>query len=306
MPEPTIIRGYLSNTQANVSLMMAVGLGVLGVLVGAAVDTARLTSHDQKLQNALDASTLYVASLGMESEEDYSAEAHQLLEERLAHLNLKNLDSNFRILHGQIEGTARADLNLFFRGFLGKENSGVAATTIVKIPTDTPCIVALNTSKTGALLLNSGANVQTNDCEVHIHSSSSTAAIINSGSSLDASRTCVAGETLVNVGGGTGNIETNCTPDPDPLAGLYPEPDSTVCDFHDTTYQSSVNNLTPGVYCGVHIFQGSPFKVNMASGLYVIKMVPGFPMVGNGMGKASHFTSLMIPRCNLIVVLRFH
>ena len=52
--------------------MMAVGLGVLGVLVGAAVDTARLTSHDQKLQNALDASTLYVASLGMESEEDYS------------------------------------------------------------------------------------------------------------------------------------------------------------------------------------------------------------------------------------------
>ena len=61
MPEPTIIRGYLSNTQANVSLMMAVGLGVLGVLVGAAVDTARLTSHDQKLQNALDASTLYLS-----------------------------------------------------------------------------------------------------------------------------------------------------------------------------------------------------------------------------------------------------
>lgn len=259
---------FFSNQNGNVSVVLAVCITMVGMMVGTALDLSRLTSADQKLQDALDAATLLAAKSTGDSPK---VDANIFLNEMVNDLTIFDLSSDFQFDGNQVIGTARAELNLVFGGLLGKDTSSIGARTVVNVPSEGPCIIVLNESRFSSLLLNTGAHIDASHCEVHVHSDTTQSVTVNSGARLESKKICVAGSAYLNTGGVVEGLEPDCTPDGDPYAGRVPVPNSTSCDYPTANYSSSQTQLQPGVYCGWHNFQGVGSQIDLAPGLYVLR-----------------------------------
>jgi hypothetical protein len=273
---------FLRDRGGNISLLFGAAL-VPTVMAGAvAVDYSRLSSQRTQIQAALDAAVLagVIAGIGQ-----HDAAARLVFGSNVPSGVVVTAQSYQLAGDGTLTGNASASVPMRMSGFLGREAYSVtvssaarmgAPTTreeIVIVPEPPPaqdgaCVLVLDPSGSQALLVNSGAEVDTPQCEIHVRSTANPAAIFNSGTSLNAKRFCIAGADVIQNSTTTRNLETGCSTVSDPFAGRYAAP-STACTIFGQNYLGDVT-LNPGVYCGWFNFN-SATNVTFNPGVYVIK-----------------------------------
>ena len=94
-----------------------------------------------------------------------------------------------------------------------------------------------------SLLVNSGAQIDARDCEIHVRSTAVPAAIFNSGSKLDTKKICIKGALIIDNGGTHPNVATSCAAEADPFAGAFPEPSSSSCTYSNGNYSGGTVTL---------------------------------------------------------------
>ncbi|MDE1994932.1 MAG: pilus assembly protein [Rhizobiaceae bacterium] len=175
---------------------------------------------------------------------------------------------------GSLTGSFQRPLKTSFLGMIGLNTFNINVTsTAIAAPqtaaaTASPCIYVL-ANKTQALLVNSGANVASDKCEIEVDSTSNPAFIMNSNAALKTAEFCVKGTQYINNGGTITNFHAGCSVDPDPYAGKLTEPAAPSSCTSDSPISASTYTLQPGVHCNT-TFNGSP-TITFAPGLHIIK-----------------------------------
>lgn len=131
-----------------------------------------------------------------------------------------------------------------------------------------PCITVLANSGQ-ALLLNSGAQMDAPNCEVHVHSTKDPAFIMNAGVNLKIAKLCVKGTKYIKNGGTVTKLETGCNVAADPYAGKIPEPAVPSTCQTSGAKDGTSHTLNPGAHCWVN-FNGSP-TITFKPGLHIIR-----------------------------------
>ncbi len=178
--------------------------------------------------------------------------------------------AQFVLGDGLLEGAAARPLEMTIGlGFLTRDRMiRVSAQARFAVPETPPCISVLANSEQ-ALLLNSGANLQAKDCEVHVHSQKNAAIVLNAGVKVTAEKLCVKGNKILNNGGSAPGLETNCAVAPDPYAGKFAEPTVPGSCTTSGARDGTTHSLKPGLHCSVN-FNGSP-KLTFEPGLHIIR-----------------------------------
>lgn len=252
---------------------IAIMFGLLGLLLfavaGFAIDYTRATSLEDRIRQSLDAAVL----AGLKAAPGESTEvAEHVFAANMGDFDLQSVKVSFSSPEkGQLTGTASAVMPTHLAAVVGVDNMQINAnaTGAVNQP-GRVCIMALDSSVSQALLVNSGAEIDAPDCEIHVHSKANPAAIFNSGTTLDTKRICIKSSSIIDNGGSHPNTYAPCEPAADPYAGKFPEPANTACDYSNLNFNGGTVKLTPGVYCGWVNFNSHP-DVTLAPGTYVIK-----------------------------------
>jgi len=175
-----------------------------------------------------------------------------------------NADSSFT-------GKVSANVPANFLALAGIKTIAISVSATAKLGSSTTaCILVLDRSASQSLLMNSGADIEAPTCEVHVASAGNPAAIFNAKSTLNTSRTCLAGTSIIDNGGTHPNLAKGCTVATDPFAGQLPVPDTTAANCNGGNYNGGSYTMTPGVYCGWYNFNGTN-NLTFLPGVYVIK-----------------------------------
>lgn len=274
-------RHYRQDRSGNFGMISALLLPLLLVSAGGAVDLASALSTRTKMQEQLDAAMLAAAQKPTKSEQD--AEARRFLQ--LGTRTSFELTVN---ANGSLTGDYGKVVDNDFLGIIGLYTfSPSVTTTVATIAKQTTggngCIYALG-NVNQAVLINSGANVQSKKCEVHVHSTSNPAFIMNAGASIKTAKFCVKGKNYIQNGGTLANLKPGCAAEPDPYAGALKEP--AVPSNCTTSGPKDGQNITldPGKHCGT-TFNGSP-TITFKPGLHIIsgRMIinSGATVIANG------------------------
>lgn len=259
-----------ADRSGNMAMIAALGSIPLVLAAGIAVDYTRAASARGDLQAAVDAAVLAGAR---DATTSWATVANAMFN---ATVNTKDYTvgttSFTQDASGNYVGNASATVRTTFSSLLAVQTLPVSATATatVKAATDKVCILLLNTSATPGLLLNSGANINAANCQVHVKSTANPAATFNSSTTLSTKKICVAGASVIDNGGTHPNLTKSCTTASDPFAGTLPTPSSSTCTYSNYNINGGTVTLSPGVYCGWTNFNASP-NVTLQSGVYVIK-----------------------------------
>lgn len=269
----------IANISGGLALPMAIGLPVLLMAVGAAIDLARVLESRETLQGALDQATIAAAR---DTTTSYATTGGNALASNLDanQVTRSSLHSSFaKDSTGYVTtGSATLDVPLTFAAILGRSSMTISVSAKVTLPTTTTtaantaervCILVKSPTRSQALLVNSGAKISAPNCAIHVASSVSPAAIFNGGSTLSTKHICIKGSAIIDNGGTHPNLDKSCATAADPFAGKLPTPPNGSCDWSISgSYNASAVTLNPGYYCGVN-FNSAP-TVTLNPGLYVI------------------------------------
>lgn len=274
-------RHYRQDRSGNFGMISALLLPLLLVSAGGAVDLASALSTRTKMQEQLDAAMLAAAHKPTKSEQYAEASRFLQLGSGIEFEITFNQD-------GSLTGRYQRNVTNSFLGIIGLYTfSPSVTTTVATIAKQTTggngCIYALG-NVNQAVLINSGANVQSKKCEVHVHSTSNPAFIMNAGASIKTAKFCVKGKNYIQNGGTLTNLKPGCAAEPDPYAGALKEP--AVPSNCTTSGPKDGQNITlePGKHCGT-TFNGSP-TITFKPGLHIIsgRMIinSGATVIANG------------------------
>ncbi len=266
------LRSVWVDRAGNFGVTSALLAPILLVAAGGALDVASAYNARVDMQGQLDAAMLAAARksgktaqelearnfLGLSAEEDE-------LSERAGFKLTVNAD-------GSLTGGYQLTVDNRFLRIIGLSTFDVGVTTTVVAGAAEPaggngCIYALG-NKSQAVLINSGANVKSTKCEVHVHSTSNPAFIMNAGATIDTARFCVKGANYIKNGGTLTNLQTKCAAEADPYAGKMPEPQVPANCTTSGTMDGQSITLQPGKHCGT-TFNGSP-TITFKPGLHII------------------------------------
>jgi hypothetical protein len=256
----------------NFGLLSAVLAPVLLVSAGGVLDLASAYADRTDMQGDLDAAMLAAAG-------QTDSTARETLARRFLGLDItgkqleEGVDFSIEVnADGSLTGRYERTVANRFLGLAGLPTFEIGVTTTVVAGTAAPatgngCIYALgNISQ--AVLINSGANVKSSKCEVHVHSTSNPAFIMNAGATIDTARFCVKGSSYIKNGGTLSNLQTSCAAQADPYAGSLPEPTVPNACTTSGTMDGQTITLQPGKHCGT-TFNGSP-TITFKPGLHII------------------------------------
>jgi hypothetical protein len=271
------------------ALLMPLLLGA----AGGAVDFAMAVNVRETNQWSLDAGLLAAASESGDAAQRArvlaflsplaAAKGGPTMDEIAAGLDVgKDADGN---LTGSLTQTYRTT----FLGILGINSFPITVSSAVAAGgSPAPCLwVLANGSQT--LLTNSGATIKSAACAVNVASPSSTGFFLNSGVTVDVAKFCLRAGKYVNNGGFVRNMQTDCTPDPDPYAGKIPDPTVPACG-NDGPVNASTYTVPAGIHCNLN-FNGSP-SLTFAPGLHIIK---GTMTINSGATVAANGVTFYFP-----------
>jgi Flp pilus assembly protein TadG len=201
--------------------------------------------------------------------------------------------------------------NAFFSGLLGTAPTVIGRSVAIVQSGSPACVLALDSSASGAITMSGGASVGAPKCAVAANSSSATAGNFSGGATLTAANFNVVGNYSVS-GGATvsATIMTGAPKTTDPYASLA-VPSYTVC--NNTAYSlsggtatlaSSVDcgaisvsggghlTMNPGAYSSITVSGGSTLTMN--PGIYVIYGSGGFNLSGGTTTNASGGVSIVL------------
>ena len=257
----------------NVTVTFALSSVVLVGISGMAIDYGRWQNEQTSLQGTADAASL--------------AAAQKLSKSGLTQKNVEDLVNDFvspntaglpnvtvsSVVVDSIRASVEVNLTkpgqrTFTVMFL-KSDPVISArsTSQLAVASGPPmCLLALNSSMSGALTGSGGTTFKANGCSATVNSTSNSAVVLSGGSSLTSARNCVAGS--VSQGTVTPNIDRSCAPVPDPFAGLASKITVGACDY--TAFSASADmTLSPGTYCNGFTLRNKTYT--LAPGLYIIK-----------------------------------
>jgi hypothetical protein len=256
----------------NFGIISAALAPVLLISAGGALDVAVAYNTRVEMQAELDAAMLAAARksgkvaqelearnfLGLSAEEDK-------ISETAGFVLTANAD-------GSISGAYDQQVESRFLGIVGLKSFKVAVGSTVATSAEEPaggngCIYALG-NQSQAVLINSGANVKSTKCEVHVHSTSNPAFIMNAGATIDTAKFCVKGTNYIKNGGTLSNLQTKCAAEADPFAGKLTEPAIPATCTTSGAVDGQTITLQPGKHCGT-TFNGSP-TITFKPGLHII------------------------------------
>ena len=264
-------QGWLDRS-GNFGIISALLAPVLLVSAGGALDVASAYNTRVDMQAQLDAAMLAAARKSGKSAQELEARNFLGLnaeEDKLSETTGFVLTINS---DGSITGGYQQAVENRFLGIIGLSNFNVGVNTTVaasaaKATGGNGCIYALG-NQNQAVLINSGANVKSTKCEVHVHSTSNPAFIMNAGATIDTAKFCVKGANYIKNGGTLTNLETKCAAEADPFAGKMPEPQIPANCTTSGTMDGQSITLQPGKHCGT-TFNGSP-TITFKPGLHII------------------------------------
>jgi Flp pilus assembly protein TadG len=270
--------------RGSVALVFALALTAILVAAGMGIDHGRKLSLESQLQLAIDSAVLAGVKFDVGGRD---AKARSLFDANMIGSEAENISVSFQSPSAdKYSGQASATIPTTLTGLLGITTLDAAVTATAEATGGAAvCILAVSTTASQQILLNSGAKVDAPACELHAKSTGSNVAVFNAGTTLNTSRTCLAGTSVLDNGGTHPNVEKNCATVVDPFSGTLPVPSSTACSVSNGNYNGGNVTLSPGVYCGWFNFNNAP-NVTFAPGLYVIQSggwnVSGGTWTGNG------------------------
>jgi len=266
------LRSVWLERSGNFGIISAALAPILLVSAGGALDVASAYNARVDMQGQLDAAMLAAARKSGKTAQEQEARNflglsvdEDELSERAGFKLTVNAD-------GSLTGGYQLTVDNRFLGIIGLSNFDVGVTTTVAASAAEPaggngCIYALG-NKSQAVLINSGANVKSTKCEVHVHSTSNPAFIMNAGATIDTAKFCVKGANYIKNGGTLTNLQTKCAAEADPYAGKMPEPQVPANCTTSGTMDGQSITLQPGKHCGT-TFNGSP-TITFKPGLHII------------------------------------
>lgn len=275
---------FFHDKAANFAVIIGLAaLPVLG-LAGVALDYSRASRVRTTLQATLDAALVFGARQPVGAR--IAAATNGFRAQWSAPEGVTATTSFAETSTTTLDGTASATVATSVSGVLGFRTIDVSAKgTVTVASTALPCIYVLDQNASPGLLVNSGANVQAPNCEVHVASTGNPAATFNAGAAINSKKLCIKGTQIIRNGGTYSNLALGCDTFPDPYASQLPTPATTACTYNNLNYSLANVSLSPGVYCGWFNFNSAP-NVTFAPGLYVIKgggwNVNGGVWSGNG------------------------
>ncbi|MFN3718296.1 MAG: TadE/TadG family type IV pilus assembly protein [Rhizobium rhizophilum] len=264
-------QGWLDRS-GNFGMISALLAPVLLASAGGAVDVAVAYNTRVDMQAQLDAAMLAAARKSGKNAQELEARNFLSLS---AEDDKINETTGFVLTvnaDGSITGGYEQAVETRFLRIIGLSSFKVGVDTTVAASAEEAaggngCIYALG-NQSQAVLINSGANVKSTKCEVHVHSSSNPAFIMNAGATIDTAKFCVKGANYIKNGGTLSNLETRCAAEADPYAGKMPEPSVPATCTTSGTMDGQNITLQPGKHCGT-TFNGSP-TITFKPGLHII------------------------------------
>lgn len=281
--------------RASVAVYFGLTILPLMLALGAAVDYSHVTVARSRLQSAVDNAALTVAQQRALTQTQRAQIARNVVIANLGRWS-STLDPTVSETEpsGIYQVTANAAAPTTFMRFVAINAVNIAATAkaanSVAGPTSNVCILALSTTATPGLLVNSGVNIDAPNCQIDVKSLGASggapAATFNANSALTVSKICVAGSYTLNNPSAPPQLQKNCATASDPFAGALPSVTAGACNVSNQNYTGNVT-LNPGVYCGNFNFNSPAGTLTFNPGLYIFKGVTwnintGWSMVGNG------------------------
>lgn len=265
---------FLKSAEGAIAPYFAIAILPILIVSGFAVDYHRANNFKEQLQIALDSAVLAAARKG---EDGYEAEAQKYFALNTQSFGKKQSDATFTLQQtddGVIyRGEASLDVPRTVSALSGEANLSVAADSeamAIYEASAQPCIYVLDRYANYALRVNSGADIEAPDCEVHVRSEANWAANFNAGINLNFKRICIRGENTLDNFGKLENVELKCDAADDPYVGKLTAPNTTSCDFSNLNFNGGDITLTPGTYCGWTNFN-SGTNVAFEPGVYVLR-----------------------------------
>lgn len=271
----------------NVVIIFAlVTIPLLGA-VGISVDYVKASQLQTRMQQALDAAALAGVAESSSSLKISKATSH--FQSQVTNDWGTTPTASFSVDDaGKLTGTAQAAAKGSFVGVLGQSSISVKATTaaVTSGTTSKVCILLVDPTQSQSLLVNSGANLNAPNCEIHVRSTASPAAIFNSGTTLNVKKICIKGSNIIKNGSANPPAETGCAAISDPFSNSMPAVSIGACNHNNQVYNPGSVTINPGVYCGWTNFNGSG-TLTLNPGLYIIKnggmtFNSGWTVTGNG------------------------
>ena len=283
-----LLREFARSRGGNLTVTLALAAVPLIGAIGMAVDLSKANDVRTRLQQSLDAAVLAgVAQVSAQQVSTATAVFNGDYASKYAATATPTFTQN---ADNSLSGTASTVVNVSFLTVLGISSVPVTATATA-MPgaqaTSSVCILLVNQLDYQALLVNSGAQINAPNCEIHVASTQSPAAIFNT--TLNVKRICIKGSTIIKNGGANPPAVTSCATISDPFAGKLPTVTAGTC-----IYQSPLSGnvtLNPGTYCGGINFNGSG-TLTLNPGLYVLKsgsMILNSGWTVNGTGVTFYF-----------------
>jgi Putative Flp pilus-assembly TadE/G-like len=247
----------------------------LFAFMGLAVDTGYMEWTKRKMQSAADAAAMAAMfELSAKSGNQVSAGQHDAglngftdgTHNITVTINVPPTSGTYAGNNSAAEAIISQPVSTYFMGIMGFRTITVKARSVAALGSGPDCVIALEPSKSKALVASGSASIQTN-CGVVVDSNSSDA-MDTSGSA------CISGTSISIVG--DYNNGSSCGPSPAPQTGQQSTPDPLAyvaaptvggCDY--TGWHNAATTLNPGVYCGgINLSGGGSATFN--AGTYIL------------------------------------
>jgi Flp pilus assembly protein TadG len=280
LPALGIARAFLFNAKGNMALIAALAMPVILASVGAAIDYGMASDQRQFMQASLDGGVLAAVRETGDTARRSVVEkyiAANFLGATLApdgkQRQLETIDYTTQLAlttnaDNSLTATFTRSYKTSFMGVFGIQTLKLKVKSTAALSQSGPCITVLGSSGQD-VLVNSGANVTSTDCKMHVRSTASPAFIMNSGSTISLPEFCVKGTNYIKNGGTLTNLKTGCAAQSDPYANAFTEPTVPSTCTTSGYFNSNTVTMEPGVHCDTG-FNGSP-TITFKPGLHIIK-----------------------------------
>lgn len=271
----------------NFAIATALLLPLLLVTAGGAVDVFGAIADKEHAQERLDAAVLAAVH------ESEPAAQKAVLEEFVALLQAElsgDVAGSLAVTYGsdgQVTASITAEHPSPFLSLMGIAaipfSVTATATADYTSISGNACIHVL-ANKNDAVVINTGAYVQSNKCEAHLMTSTERTFIMNAGSTISLSKFCVKGTGYLKNGGTLSNLKTGCDAQGDPYKAGFVEP--TLPKTCTTTGAIDLKTVTlkPGLHCNVNF--NSAATITFEPGLHIIsgmmQIAPNSTVIADG------------------------
>lgn len=219
---------FLRARDGNLAVIFAFAAIPVITAVGTAVDLSKVSEVKTQLQNALDAAVL--AGVTQPTANQLSTANAVFNGDFIGKYGNTGSASFIQNADKSLSGTASSSVSLSFLALMWQSSMTISAAATAKpgAQATTPvCMLLTSTLDAPSLLVNSGANLNAPNCEMHVLSTQSPAATFNA--TLNAKRICIRGSSIIRNGGVTPPVVTGCTTISDPFAGTLPAVSASSC-----------------------------------------------------------------------------